>query len=55
MEKLDNMVIPYVTGISEKLRRTFSKRNIHVHFTYQHTDAETCPSYEKNPGISRVM
>ena len=44
-EKHYNIVISYVGGISEKLRRIFNKLSHPGSLqTYLHTEAETCPS-----------
>ena len=35
--KRKNIVIPYITGVSEKLRRISNKHHIHVHFKPSNT------------------
>ena len=59
----NNIVIPYVSGVSEKLRRIFKKTS-HAGFlqTKQHTRTETGPpqrpdakTQEKQPGVRSPM
>ena len=54
--KCDNIVIPYIMGTFEKLRRIYNKHHIPVHLkNYHHIEAETSIQITKHPGINRII